>query len=77
MEKHLVFCGSRDGKYDVYKIPSNGGPEVRLTDAEGLDDGPEYTPDGQYIYFNSNRTGTMQIWRMKPDGSGAGSCYHG
>ncbi len=23
----------------------------------------------QYIYFNSNRTGTMQIWRMKPDGS--------
>ena len=45
------------------------GPEVRLTDAEGLDDGPEYTPDGQYIYFNSNRTGTMQIWRMKPDGS--------
>jgi TolB protein len=68
--KDLVFCGSRDGKYDVYKIPSKGGPEVRLTDAEGLDDGPEYTPDGKYIYFNSNRTGTMQIWRMKPDGLG-------
>jgi TolB protein len=67
--KHLVFCGSREGKYDVYKIPSSGGPEVRLTYAEGLDDGPEYAPDGQYIYFNSNRTGTMQIWRMKPDGS--------
>jgi len=67
--KDLVFCGSRDGKFDVYKVPSKGGPEVRLTDAEGLDDGPEYSPDGKYIYFNSNRTGTMQIWRMKPDGS--------
>ena len=66
--KYLVFCGSRDGKYDVYKVPAKGGDEVRLTDAEGLDDGPEYSPDGKYIYFNSNRTGTMQIWRMKPDG---------
>ena len=35
----------------------------------GLDDGSEYTPDGNYIYFNSVRTGMMQIWRMKPDGS--------
>lgn len=64
----LVFCGERNGEYDVYKVPSNGGPEVRLTDTKGLDDGPEYTPDGKYIYFNSVRSGTMQIWRMKPDG---------
>ena len=41
----------------------------RLTTAKGLDDGPEYSPDGKYIYFNSERTGHMQIWRMKPDGS--------
>jgi len=34
-----------------------------------LDDGSEYSPDGKYIYFNSVRTGTMQIWRMKADGS--------
>jgi len=34
-----------------------------------LDDGPEYTPDGKWIYFNSVRTGTMKLWRMKPDGS--------
>ena len=67
--KHLVFCGARNGNYDVYKISSSGGPETRLTDAEGLDDGPEYTPDGKYIYFNSVRSGLMQIWRMKPDGT--------
>ena len=46
-----------------------GGAETRLTTAEGLDDGPEYSPDGRFIYFNSVRTGTMQIWRMRPDGS--------
>jgi dipeptidyl aminopeptidase/acylaminoacyl peptidase len=66
----LVFTGGRNEKYDVYAIPAEGGEEVRLTDAEGLDDGPEYSPDGRWIYFNSNRAGAMKIWRMKPDGSG-------
>lgn len=67
--KTLVFCGERNGEFDIYSIPVEGGKETRLTDAKGLDDGPEYSPDGQYIYFNSVRTGQMQIWRMKPDGS--------
>jgi len=68
-KRHLVFTGSRQNEYDIYRVPSAGGPEVRLTQAKGLDDGPEYSPDGQYIYFNSARTGTMQLYRMKADGS--------
>jgi len=50
-------------------IPAAGGEEKQLTAAKGLDDGPEYSPDGKYIYFNSERTGHMQIWRMRADGS--------
>jgi len=68
--KTLAFCGERGGNFDVYAIPVEGGEESRLTDAPGLDDGPDYSPDGQYIYFNSERTGWMQIWRMRPDGTG-------
>jgi TolB protein len=67
--KFLVFTGQRNGEFDIYKIPSAGGAETKLTNAPGLDDGPEYSPDGKYIYFNSTRTGLMQLWRMKPDGS--------
>jgi TolB protein len=67
--KTLAYCADRNGNYDIYTIPVEGGEETRLTTAEGLDDGPEYSPDGKYIYFNSVRTGRMQIWRMKPDGS--------
>jgi len=66
----LTYCAQRNGNFDVYTVSASGGPETRLTTAEGKDDGPEYSPDGQYIYFNSERTGGMQIWRMKPDGSG-------
>jgi Tol biopolymer transport system component len=67
--RELIYTGGRDGNYDIYKIPVEGGEEVRLTTAKGLDDGSEFTPDGKYIYFHSSRGGTMQIWRMKPDGS--------
>jgi TolB protein len=68
--KTLAFCGERQGEFDIYTIPADGGSETRLTTAEGLDDGPEYSPDGKSIYFNSVRTGTMQIWRMRVDGTG-------
>jgi TolB protein len=68
--KFLVYTGERGGEFDIYKISVGGGEEVRLTDAEGLDDGPEYSPDGRFIYFNSTRTGRMQLWRMRADGTG-------
>uniref|UniRef100_S0DF85 Putative TolB family protein n=1 Tax=termite gut metagenome TaxID=433724 RepID=S0DF85_9ZZZZ len=70
--KTLAFCGAREHggalAWDVYTVPAAGGQELRLTTAEGLDDGPEYSPDGKYIWFNSARTGLMQVWRMKADG---------
>jgi TolB protein len=67
--KTLAYCAERNGNYDIYTIGTEGGTEKRLTDTEGLDDGPDYSPDGKYIYFNSYRTGHMQIWRMLADGS--------
>jgi TolB protein len=65
--KTLAYCAERGGEYDVYTIPVEGGEETRLTTAPGLDDGPDYAPDGR-IWFNSVRTGVMKIWRMDPDG---------
>jgi Tol biopolymer transport system component len=72
--KQVVYTAQRTSKspaYNIYRKPINGGAEVQLTQYKtGLADGPEYSPDGKYIYYNGNETGTMQIWRMKPDGSG-------
>ena len=67
--KYLTYTADRNNNFDIYKISVRKKKEIRLTDAPGLDDGPEYSPDGKYIYFNSARTGIMQIWRMKADGS--------
>ena len=67
--KMLAYCAERNGEYDIYTIPTAGGNETQLTTAFGLNDGPEYDCDGEYIWFNSVRTGRMQAWRMKADGS--------
>ena len=45
--KRLAYCAERGGQYDIYSISVNGGPETQLTDLPGLDDGPEYSPDGR------------------------------
>ena len=67
--RSLVYTAQRGGDFDIYKIPADGGDEIRLTTTPGLDDGSEYTPDGRHIYFCSTRSGRMQIWRMNSDGS--------
>ena len=67
--KTLAYCAQRGGDYDIYTIPATDGVETRLTTAAGLDDGPDYSSDGKSIYFNSERSGTMQIWRMNTDGT--------
>ncbi len=72
--KEVVYTAQRISKapvYNIYKKPIDGGPEVQLTfNTKGLADGPEYSPDGKWIYYCDTRSGTMQVWRMKPDGSG-------
>ncbi|RYF93788.1 MAG: hypothetical protein EOO00_05930 [Chitinophagaceae bacterium] len=69
--KQVLYVGMRDGKYyNIYRKAINGGEEVALTENTGYHvDGPEYAPDGKHIYYNGSASGTMQVWRMKPDGS--------
>jgi Tol biopolymer transport system component len=61
----------RGGNLDVFTVAADGSAEARLTTHAARDDGPEYSPDGQFIYFHSSRTGRSQIWRMRADGTEA------
>jgi len=74
--KELAYCAFRKKpeeetmRIEICTIPSDGGEETCLTDGKGYNDGPEYSPDGNHIWFNSTRSGLMQVWRMNRDGSG-------
>jgi TolB protein len=64
----IAFTRGSAGKADLYTVPAAGGTELQLT-SDSVNDGPDYSPDGKFIYFDSSRSGSTQIWRMQPDGS--------
>lgn len=46
------------------------GSEVRqLTDAQGFDENPAWSPDDSQIVFQTNRDGNFEIYVMNADGS--------
>ena len=66
----LAYCARRNDNFDLYAITTEGGEEKRLTTHPGYDDGPDYTPDGRWIWFNSDRAGTWDLWRIPATGAG-------
>jgi len=59
------------------ELPGVGAPSVSdklsapakfITSTE-LEEGPQYSPDGKRIVFQSTRTGNYEIWRCDADGS--------
>jgi len=74
----LAYIGfqRRDGLpplTNVFTIPATGGEDIQLTHSPKPHDGSEFGPDGEWIYFNSERAserpGHAQLFRMRRDGS--------
>jgi len=57
--------------WDVYVVDSGGGTPRRLTHSDSMDSKATWSADGKWIYFESNRTGDLQLWRISVDGGEA------
>jgi TolB protein len=57
------------GNFDIYVMDIVSRQLVELTRDAGRNERPSWAPDGRHLVFESNRTGTLQIWSMLADGS--------
>ncbi len=55
---------------DLWRAPAAGGSALRLTSHEGLELFPKISPDGLWIAYSAEYTGSRQVWVM-PSGGGA------
>ena len=74
LQGKIVFYSSRDGNEEIYVMNSPGGVQTRLTDNEGRDMLPTWSPNGQQITFDRtlvNRRGEVnyEVYVMDADGS--------
>ena len=67
----LAYASMRDsGPVAIRTCALDGSDEVLVTDAFDHADGPDYSPDGRWVWFNGERDGMVDLWRAHPDGSG-------
>src|SRR5690606_16449624 len=53
-----------EGNFDVYTLDLGTQVLRRLTDHPAIDSEPAWSPDGETIYFMSDRSGAPQIYRL-------------
>ncbi|HYN10559.1 MAG TPA: hypothetical protein VES67_24460, partial [Vicinamibacterales bacterium] len=56
------------GQRDIWTIPTAGGDPVQVTRDAAADWNPVWSPDGAFLYFASDRGGSMNLWRVAIDG---------
>ena len=59
------------GLTQIYVRNMASGEERELTDNTSNNSDPQWCADGSKIFFTSNRSGSMQLWSMDPQGGNA------
>ena len=66
--QRLAFWGEQKGGHrDIWTVAASGGEPTPVTDDAFIDWNPVWSPDGDYLYFLSNRGGEMNLWRVMID----------
>lgn len=53
----------------IYLMPITGGNAKQITDGQGFDAMPRFSPDGSRIVFTSDRNGAENVWIANVDGT--------
>src|SRR5436305_13156636 len=65
-EDRIAYWGRpQGGQGDIWTISADGRNAVRVTSEPSMDWNAVSSPDGRYLYVCSDRTGNMNIWRVR------------
>lgn len=67
----IVFYSEIDGNPEVYTIDVQTRVIKRLTSHPAWDGNPQWSRDGRWIYFRSNREGAFGSWKVPAEGGDA------
>ena len=63
--RDLVFAVPDDGQFDLFRYRTGTEPAVQRLTRDATDERfPVFGPEGRYVYFTTNRTGSWQLMRM-------------
>jgi eukaryotic-like serine/threonine-protein kinase len=62
--QRIAYWCYKGGQRDIATVASRGGSPTAVTDDAAMDWNPVWSPDGRYLYFSSNRSGSMNVWRV-------------
>jgi eukaryotic-like serine/threonine-protein kinase len=61
----IAYEGRRNrAQRDIWTIPAGGGEPTEVTNDQAVEGSPVWSPDGKYLYFASDRAGSMNLWRV-------------
>ena len=63
----IVFAGMDGFQSDIFTVDLSGNI-ARLTQDQGNNKDPSWSPDGRHVVFLSNRDGGWKVWIMSEDG---------
>jgi TolB protein len=64
----IAFCGLSDGRFNIFTMDPDGRNLRKLTDGQGNNEDPCWSPDGRYIVFSSSREGGYHLYIMTASG---------
>jgi Tol biopolymer transport system component/DNA-binding winged helix-turn-helix (wHTH) protein len=64
----IFFVGAKDQSRVIYSMNADGTNIKQITNDGFFDQKPNVSPDGRFVVFQSNRSGTNVIWRVNADG---------
>jgi Tol biopolymer transport system component len=66
--RRIAYWGLRNrNQRDLWTVGVDGAEPVAVTDDPAIDWSPTWSPDGQWLYFSSDRRGSMNLWRIRID----------